>query len=38
MRIKPRMQLFLWTLRGKPYALLSLGSLAVLILIIVILL
>ena len=30
MRIKPRMQLFLWTLRGKPYALLSLGSLAVL--------
>ena len=38
MRIKPRMQLFLWTLRGKPYALLSLGSLAELILIIGILL
>ena len=38
MRIKPRMQLFLWTLRGKPYALLNLGSLAVLILIIGILL
>ena len=38
MRIKPRMQLFLWTLWGKPYALLSLGSLALLILIIGILL
>ena len=38
MRIKPRMQLFLWTLRGKPYALLSLESLVVLILIIGILL
>ena len=38
MRIKPRMQLFLWTLRGNPYALLSLGSLAVLILMIGILL
>ena len=38
MRIKPRKQLFLWTLRGKPYVLLSLGSLAVLILMIGILL
>ena len=38
MRIKPRKQLFLWTLRGKTYALLSLGSLAVLILMIEILL
>ena len=38
MRIKPRMQLFLWTLRGKPYALLSMGSLDVLILMIEILL
>ena len=38
MRIKPRKQLFLWTLHGKPYVLLSLGSLAVLILMIEILL
>ena len=38
MRIKPKRRLFLWTLRGKPYAVLSLGSLAVLILMIGILL
>ena len=38
MRIKPKKHLFLWTLQGKPYALLSLGSLAVLILMIGILL
>ena len=38
MKFKPRKQLFLWALRGKPYALLSLGSLAVLILMIEILL
>ena len=38
MRIKPKKHLFLWTLRKKPYALLSLGSLAVLILMIGILL
>lgn len=38
MRIKPKQHLFLWTLRGKPYALLCLGSLAVLILVIGILL
>ena len=38
MRIRGRKHLFLWTLRGRPYALLSLGSLAVLILMIEILL
>ena len=38
MRIKPKRHLFLWTLRGKLYALLSLGSLAVPILMIGILL
>ena len=38
MRIKPKRHLFLWTLRGKPYALLSLGSFAVLILMLGILL
>ena len=38
MRIILKKHLFLWTLRGKPYALLNLGSLAVLILMIGILL
>ena len=38
MRIRGRKHLFLWTLRGRPYALLGLGSLAVLILMIGILL
>ena len=38
MRIKPKRHLFLWTLRGKPYAMLSMGSLAVLILMLGILL
>ena len=38
MRIKPKKHLFLWTLRGKPCVLLSLGALAVLILMIGILL
>ena len=38
MRIRGKKHLFLWTLRGRPYALLSLGSFAVLILMIGILL